>query len=63
MTKVEEDQSSKHGKEFEMKFQQLMKDHQTERASRTRQCSNARKQLTSIWNELSNASISSKDDE
>jgi len=34
MTKVEEDQNSKHGKEFETKFQQLMKDCQTEQASR-----------------------------
>jgi hypothetical protein len=30
MMKVEEDQNSKHGIEFEMRFQQLMKDHQTD---------------------------------
>jgi hypothetical protein len=57
-TKVEEDQNSKHGKEFEMKFQRLMKDCQTELASRKSECSSAGDQLTSIQNELSDASSS-----
>jgi len=55
--------NSEHGKEFEMKFQQLMKDHQTEQASRKSQCSSAGKQLMSIRNKLSDTSSSSKDDE
>jgi hypothetical protein len=63
MMKVEDDQNSEHGKEFEMKFQQLMKDCQNERATRKRQRSSAGEQLTSIRNELSDASSSSEDDE
>jgi hypothetical protein len=63
MMKVKEDQNSKHGKEFETKFQQLIKDCQTERASRKRQRSSTSEQLMSIQNEMSNASSSSKDDE
>lgn len=65
MSKVEEDRNSIHGKEFETKFQQMMKDQQTERDSRKRRrtSTSAGEQLTSIRNELSDASFSSEDDD
>jgi hypothetical protein len=62
--KVKEDQDSDHGKEFEGRFQQLMKARQlsADQASRKRKRVSATMQLSSITNELSDASSSDKDD-
>jgi hypothetical protein len=60
--KVKEDQDSNHGKEFEGRFQRLMKAHQlsADQASRKRKRVSATTQLSSITNELSDASSSDK---
>jgi hypothetical protein len=62
--KVKEDQDSDHGKEFEGRFQQLMKARQlsADQVSRKRKRVSATMQLSSITNELSDASSSDKDD-
>jgi hypothetical protein len=62
--KVKEDRDSNHGKEFEGRFQQLMKARQlsgANQASRKRKRVSATTQLSSITNELSNASSSDED--
>ncbi len=62
MEKVKEDKNSEHGKQFDGRFQQLMKDQlAADQVSRKRWCVSTSKQLTTIWNELSDASSSSKD--
>jgi hypothetical protein len=55
--KVKEDQDSNHGKEFEGRFQRLMKACQlsANQASRKRKCVSATTQLSSITNKLSDA--------
>jgi hypothetical protein len=61
--KVKEDWDSNHGKEFEGRFQRLMKARQlsANQASRKRKRVSATTQLSSITNELSNASSSNED--
>jgi hypothetical protein len=63
--KVKEDRDSNHGKEFEGRFQRLMKARQlsADQASRKRKRVSAttRRQLSSITNELSDASSSDED--
>jgi len=51
--KVKEDQDSNHGKQFEGRFQQLMKTRQlsADQASRKRKRASATEQLASITNE------------
>jgi hypothetical protein len=62
--KVKEDRDSNHGKEFEGRFQRLMKARQlsADQASRKRKRVSATAQLSSITNELSDASSSDEDD-
>jgi hypothetical protein len=62
--KVKEDRDSNHGKEFEGRFQRLMKACQlsANQASKKRKCVSATAQLSSITNELSDASSSDEDD-
>jgi hypothetical protein len=62
--KVKEDRDSNHGKEFEGRFQRLMKARQlsADQASRKRKHVSATTQLSSITNELSNASSSDEGD-
>jgi hypothetical protein len=62
--KVKEDQDSNHGKEFEGRFQRLMKARQlsADQASRKRKHVSATAQLSSITNELRDASSSDEDD-
>jgi hypothetical protein len=62
--KVKEDQDSNHGKEFEGRFQRLMKARQlsADQASRKRKCVSATAQLSSITNEMSDALSSDEDD-
>jgi hypothetical protein len=55
MTKVEDDQNSEDGKKFDKSFQQLMKEHD---GARKRCRPSATKQITSIQNDLSDASTS-----
>lgn len=59
MTKVETDRNSEEGKKFEKTFQQLMKERQ---GARKRRRQNAIEQITSIRNELSDASTSGDDE-
>jgi len=58
--KVQEDRDSDHGKQFEGRFQRLMKARQlsADQASRKRKRVSATEQLSSITNELSDASSS-----
>jgi hypothetical protein len=63
MVKVKEDRNSDHGKQFEEKFQQLMKDRlAADQVSRKRGRVSITEQLTTITNELSDASSSSEDE-
>jgi predicted HNH restriction endonuclease len=55
MTKVEDNQNSEDGKKFEKNFQQLMKECD---GARKRHRPSATKQITSIRNDLSDASTS-----
>ena len=59
MTKVETDRNSEEGKKFEKTFQQLIKERQ---GARKRRRPNAIEQITSIWNELSDAPTSCDDE-
>jgi hypothetical protein len=56
MTKVEEDRNSENGKKFEKRFQQLMKERDA--GGRKRRRPSATEQITSIRNDLSDASTS-----
>jgi hypothetical protein len=62
--KVKEDRDSNYGKEFEGRFQRLVKARQlsADQASRKRKCVSATVQLSSITNKMSDALSSDEDD-